>query len=122
MNPEEAEFQRKWASLLTRLKDQFGEEPDVDAILFLIGIQELGKGPLKLSKREKLEVLHIAVCSLLVRYDYYRFIGRDEEGWPHFEATDSLPYLKPMQQHRLIKEAIIEYFNEYWDEKSNKYE
>lgn len=116
MNQEEAEFQRRWASLLSRLKEQFGEELDVEAILFLIGIQELGKGPLKLSKREKLEVLHIAVCSLLVRYDYYRFIGRDEDGWPHFEATEMLPLLKPMQQHRLIKEAIVEYFENYWDE------
>lgn len=112
MNKEEAVFQRKWAKVLSNLKEQFGEEPDIDTILFLIGIQELGKVPIKLSKREKLEVLHIAVCSLLARYDYYRFIGRDEEGWPHFEPTEMLPSLKPIQQHRLIKEAIIEYFEQ----------
>ncbi len=118
MNQEEAEFQRKWAALLTRLKDLFGEEPDIDTILFLIGIQELGKVPIKLSKREKLEILHIAVCSLLVRYDYYRFIGCDDDGWPHFEAIEELPPLKPMQQHRLIKEAIVDYFEGYWEEKT----
>ncbi|MCX7744942.1 MAG: hypothetical protein N2167_10310 [Flavobacteriales bacterium] len=117
MNQDEVEFQRRWANLLLRLKEQFGEALDLEAILFLIGIQELGKGPVKLSKREKLEVLHIAVCALLVRYNYYRFVGRDEDGWPHFEATEMLPSLKPMQQHRFIKEAILEYFENYWNEK-----
>jgi hypothetical protein len=112
LDAEETEFQTNWARLVKKLERSFGEGLDVEGILFLVGIQELGRGPVTLSKKEKMDVLHVAVCALLVKYNYYTFIGRDEEGWPHFEETDKLPHLKPMQQHRLIKEAIIEYFKE----------
>jgi len=108
----EKEFQEKWANLVKSLEEQFGGGLDVDGILFLIGVQELGKGKIKLNKSQKLDVLHIAVCRLLSQYDYYRFAGYDEEGWPHYEATENLPHLTAMQQHRMIKMAIIEYFEE----------
>lgn len=112
MNDSEKEFHVKWAALIKRLGEQFGEDLDYDGIIFLIGIQELGKGSLKLKKDEKLEIMHVAVCSLLSQYNYYKFIGYDEDGWPHFEATEQLPHLSSLQQHKLIKEAIINYFGE----------
>lgn len=112
MNETDKEFQIKWAALLKKLGEQFGEDIDYDGIIFLIGIQELGKGSLKLKKDEKLEIMHVAVCSLLSQYNYYKFMGFDEEGWPHFEPTEELPHLSPLQQHKLIKEAIINYFAE----------
>ena len=31
-----------------------------------------------------MELIHIAICTLL-EYGNYRFIGRDEDNWPHFE-------------------------------------
>jgi hypothetical protein len=110
MGKPDLEFQRDWAALQAALKEQFGEHPELEAILLLVGIQEIGKGPLKLNKQQKMDVIHVAVCSLLIPYNYYQFIGRDEEGWPHFEATENLPSLKPIQQQRLIKEALIDYF------------
>jgi hypothetical protein len=112
MNEEDKEFHLKWASLLKRLSAQFGEDLDYDGIIFLIGIQELGKGKLQLKKDQKLEVMHIAVCKLLSQYNYYRFLGNDEDGWPHYEPTEELPALSPLQQHRLIKESLILYFEE----------
>ena len=112
MNQYEKNFQVKWASLLEKLGKQFGEDMDYDGIIFLIGIQELGKGKLQLKKDQKLEVMHIAVCKLLSQYNYYRFLGNDEDGWPHYEPTEELPFLQPMQQHKLIKDAIVNYFSE----------
>jgi len=103
-------FNKAWQELNQRLSADFGDDLSLEGILLLIGIQEIGKGPMKLTKNQKLEVLHVAVCSLLSPYGYYTFMGRDEEGWPHFEAVDNLPHLSSMQQHRLIKEAILDYF------------
>ena len=112
MNTPEKEFQQQWSALLTQLGKQFGEELDYDGIIFLIGLQELGKGKIQLKKDEKLGVMHIAVCKLLSQYNYYRYIGLDEDGWPHYEPTDELPYLSAIQQHKLIKEAILSYFKD----------
>lgn len=111
MNDAEKEFQQKWTELVNTLNAQFNAELDYDGIIFLIGIQELGKGKIQLKKDQKLEVMHIAVCALLSQYNYYRFSGYDEDGWPHYEATEEMPYLTAVQQHRLIKEAILMYFN-----------
>jgi hypothetical protein len=47
---------------------------------------------------------------LLIPYGYYSFIGRDEDGWPHFELLKPVPELAPAQQHRFIKTAILAYF------------
>ena len=110
MESFEKEFQQEWASLLVRLGKQFGEDLDYDGIIFLIGIQELGKGKIQLKKDEKLAVMHIAVCKLLSQYNYYTYLGLDEDGWPHYEPTEELPHLSAMQQHKLIKEAIVQYF------------
>ena len=100
----------KWDSLCRRLSVQFGEEPDLQAILFLIGIQELGRGPQKYSKDEKQDLMHIAVCRLLSTYGYYKLTGSDQDGWPHWELVKKLPPLTLKEQDWLLKQAIVEYF------------
>ncbi len=100
----------EFQDVLKSLSPQFGDDIDVQAILFLIGLQELGQGKVKLSKNEKLDVMHIAICTLLAPYGYYEYKGVDEEGWPHWQVNEKLPPLKPIQQETLIKEAIVEYF------------
>jgi hypothetical protein len=99
-----------WQKLQAKLKARFETEMDYDAILFLIGLQELGKPYKKYKKDEKLEVMHVAVCSLLEPYGFYTFLGRDEEGWPHWELKEKLPFLDAKQQNKLIIDAIIDYF------------
>lgn len=107
---KEKELNLRWAEVIKKLNFKFDQDFELDGVLFLIGIQELGKGYIKLNKDQKMDVIHIAVCHLLSNYGYYEYVGRDEDGWPHFTATEELPFLKPMQQHKLIKEAIIDYF------------
>lgn len=108
----EATLEQEWNKVLARFSAQFGEDLDIDGILFLIGINELGHGKRKFTKDQKLDVMHIAICKLLSYYGYYELEGLDEEGWPHWKMTEKLPQLKAGQQQRLIKEGIIEYTKE----------
>jgi len=105
------DFNNRWKDFLKARSAEFGDELDLQAILFLVGVQELGFGYRKYSKDDKVNVIHIAVCTLLEPLGYYKFIDRNEEGWPNFEFSKELPSLKAKDQERLIKEALIEYFN-----------
>lgn len=92
------------------LSENFGEKLDYSAILMLIGLQELGKDYQSFKKDQKLELMHIGICSVLMPFGYYHFEGRDEEGWPHFSRKEELPSLDPSQQELLIRKAILQYF------------
>ena len=106
------ELKEKWDRLKKILAQQFDEEPDLQTIIFLIGVQELGHGYKKYSKREKMELMHIATCKLLSQYGYYRLTGADQDGWPQWEAVEEVPNLNLQQQDRLLKQAVVEYFEE----------
>lgn len=112
MNNEELDKEFKRISEVLSKQFADGEPMDIHGILFLIGVQELGMGFKKFKKDDKLAVMHIAICTLLERYGYYEFEGRDEEHWPHYKLNEKLPPLKPAQQHLLMREAIVEYFKE----------
>lgn len=105
------DFEKKWKALTEQLEAQFGADMELDAILFLIGVQELGQGFRKFSKDEKMHLMHISVCRLLEPYGYYEFEGNDDDGWPHYTKKEEMPYLKPEEQQTLMKRAILEYFN-----------
>ncbi len=102
-------LKQDWEKLTQTLADTYGEEPDLQAILFLIGIQELGKGPMKYSKDEKQDLMHIAVCKLMSQFGYYELEGLDQEGWPHWKLVKKLPPLTLKEQDLLLKQAVIEY-------------
>ena len=104
------ELEEEWQNVLKQLRSQFGEDIELQGVLFLIGVQELGKGHKVFGKDEKLGLIHIAVCTLLEGYGYYEYQGKDEDGWPHWKSTEKLPSLKPMEQERLVKQAIVLYF------------
>ena len=106
----ELELQKEWQAVLSKLEERFGGGLDLDAVLFLIGVQELGQGHREFKKNEKTDLMHIAICRLLSQYGYYELIGEDEDGWPHYKELGKLPRLNPTQQSLLMKEAIVEYF------------
>jgi len=97
--------------VLNEFSDRFagGEVIDLDGILFIIGVQEVGLGYKKYKKNEKVDLIHVAICSLLEPYGYYTFKGMDEQAWPHYEPTSKLPFLKAGEQTILIKDAIVSY-------------
>ena len=108
------DMKKKWQELVDFVSEAFGDgEPlDLQAILFLIGVNELGQGYREFTKDEKMNLLHIAICKLLSRYGYYEFVGKDKDGWPHWETNSELPQLKAGEQTILMKEAAIIYFGE----------
>ncbi len=101
-----------WEDVLERLEKQFGKKPDVQTIIFLVGHRELGKHQVKFSKEQKQDLIHVGVCTLLSRANYYTFLDFDQDGWPHFEYNREQPKLDSVQQEKLLKKMIIEYFNE----------
>ena len=104
----------QWEEIQKTISEKFGggEQMDLDAIIYLIGIQELGKGYQKFSKDEKLNIMHIAICKLLTPYGYYELDFVDDDGWPHYRTLENLPHLKAGEQSVLMKEAIVSYFLE----------
>lgn len=108
------QLKERWENVVTILSNQFaeGEVLDLDAIIYLIGIQELGKINKTFKKDEKIELMHIAICRLLEPYGYYEFEFFDNDGWPHYKVKEELPPLKAGEQSVLMKEAIVQYFLE----------
>ena len=106
-----AEINSKWRSLQERLaKDFESEKPDIKVLLFLIGVQELGKGPRKFSKRQKEELMHIATCRLFSELGFYELEGLDQDGWPHWKLVKQIPNYTLLEQEMIMKSLIIDYF------------
>lgn len=106
------EIEIRFQALTKKIEGIFGEGLDVQTILFLIGVQELELGYQKFKKHEKTDLMHVAICTLLEPAGYYNFLGRDEENWPHFELVKPLPQLTEREQQHLMKEAILDYFEQ----------
>ncbi|GAA4519742.1 MULTISPECIES: hypothetical protein [Sphingobacterium] len=107
------EVNQKWNELREVIATNFEMElPDIKVMLFLIGVQELGKGPRQFSKREKEELMHIATCRLFSSLGFYELKGLDEEGWPHWQLVKPIPNYTLLEQEMLIKSLIIDYFQE----------
>jgi hypothetical protein len=101
----------KWYKIIFGMKKQFGKKPDMNAILFLIGMNELGQIK-DFDKQEKTDLLHIATCKLLSYNGYYKLTDIDKDGWPHYELVNKPPYADLLQQENLIKQLIVRYFEE----------
>ncbi|MBR9919826.1 MAG: hypothetical protein GYB31_03240 [Bacteroidetes bacterium] len=117
INMEEWAIDFEWLRVRHLVKDQLGRKdlPDLNAILFLIGVQELGRWKARFTKEEKQDLMHIAVCRLLSYDDYYVFKGRDADGWPHYEQVRPFKVKGVRDQSVVLKENVIRYFKE-WEE------
>ena len=105
-------MKRKWDETVALLSKKFndGQVLEMEGIIYLIGIQELGKTEARFKKDQKIDLMHIAICRLLEPFGYYQFEYIDKEGWPHYKNLIKLPNLKSGEQTLLMKEAIINYF------------
>lgn len=105
-------FEQRWKAVETLLEARFEKVPDMEGILFLIGMNEFGNSPkkTKFTKEQKQDLMHIAVCSLLAQEGYYELQGYDDEGWPHFIALKEVEVADMQGQEDLLKECMIRYF------------
>jgi hypothetical protein len=101
---------QKWVALQESLSVQFGKKPDMDTILLLIGIRELGKVKEKFTKEEKVALMHIAMCKLLSQSGYYELEGVDQDGWPHWKLVNKPAFISLFEQEAYLRHHIVEYF------------
>lgn len=100
----------KWQAVLSELRERFGRTPDLNAVLMLIGMRELGQVREKWTKEEKVHLMHIAVCKLFSQSGYYELEGTDDEGCPHWKAVKKMPFVDVFEQEVLLKQHIVDYF------------
>ena len=106
-----SETNAKWKVLQERISKDFDTDiPDLKVMLFLIGVQELGKGPRKFSKRQKEELMHIANCRLFSEMGFYELEGLDQDGWPHWNLVKPIPAYTMLEQEMVMKSLIVTYF------------
>lgn len=111
MYKKDLEQERNWQKLLKAVEESLGKKPkDLNAVLFLIGVNELGKGAAHFSKEEKQDLMHIGICKVLSLSGYYKLEGIDKEGWPHWIVVKKTPHLDLLEQERFLKMHVIEYF------------
>ncbi|MBC7425850.1 MAG: hypothetical protein H7321_04875 [Bacteroidia bacterium] len=104
---------QKWEQITNFVELNFDKKPDLNAILFLIGIRELGELPsTKFKKEEKVNLMHIAICRLFSLSGYYELEGKDKDGWPHWKLIKTLPNFSIFEQETFIRQHIIEYFEQ----------
>jgi hypothetical protein len=104
------DLQQRWWNLEAELAERFGKKPDLETILFLIGIQEFGQIREKFTKEQKQDLMHVAVCSLLTQSGFYELEGKDRDGWPHFRQLKPMPEMNMFEQENFIKDHILLYF------------
>lgn len=116
MFKRDLDFERTWGALLSSLETIIGKKPkDLNAVLFLIGVQELGRGSRPFSKEEKQDLMHIGICKVLSLSGYYELEGLDADGWPHWKMVKKLPHVGLPEQERLLKMHVVEYFEKEFD-------
>ena len=84
----------------------------MEAILFLIGLQETGFIEEKITKEQKQDLMHVAVCTVLSASGFYEFENLDKDGWPHFRQLKELPAMPLIEQENLLKDHILFYFEQ----------
>jgi len=107
------DLQTRWWNLEAKLVERFDKKPDLETILFLIGIQEFGQIKEKFTKEQKQDLMHVAVCSLLAQSGYYEIEGVDAEGWPHFKQLKAMPEMDTFTQENFLKDHILLYFENH---------
>ncbi|HMO62259.1 MAG TPA: hypothetical protein PKC39_02415 [Ferruginibacter sp.] len=115
MQQAKDDLQVRWLKLRIKLKEKFNIKPEMDGILLLIGVQELGVGPQEFSKEQKQDLMHIAVCTVLAQSGYYIVEGHDEEGWPHFKQLQPLPNHNLIEQENFLKDHVLLYFEKIFE-------
>ena len=116
MYKKDLDLERQWNALLIHISKVLEKRPkDLNGVLFLIGVQELGRSNRSFSKEEKQDLLHIAICKVLSLSGYYQLEGLDEQGWPHWKLVKKLPHFDLLEQEKLLKTHVLEYFEKEFD-------
>ncbi len=106
------DLEKQWHDLEQFIEKTFKKKADLQTVLFLIGVQELGRGAASFSKEQKVDIIHLALCKVLSYSEFYTLLGYDKEGWPIWENSYKLPALDLNTQETLLKQHVIHYFKQ----------
>ncbi|WP_215225487.1 hypothetical protein [Echinicola shivajiensis] len=116
MLKKDLDLEKRWEKLLIGLHDLIGKKPaDLNGVLFIIGVQELGQGIKNFSKEQKQDLMHIAICKVLSLAGFYELDFIDQDGWPHWKLVKELPHFDILEQEKLLKIQVLEYFEKEFE-------
>ncbi|MBD8488896.1 hypothetical protein IFO69_09085 [Echinicola sp. CAU 1574] len=116
MLKKDLDIEKRWSKLLVGIQDLIGKKPaDLNGVLFIIGVQELGKGMKNFSKEQKQDLMHIAICKVLSLAGFYELDSIDQDGWPHWNLVKELPHFDILEQEKLLKIQVLEYFEKEFE-------
>jgi hypothetical protein len=101
-----------WQKVERFVEQTFNKVADLQTVLFLVGVQELGRGHQSFSKEQKVDVIHIGICKVLSYSGFYALLSYDSAGWPIWENLAKLPSLDLTTQEVLLKQHVVHYFYE----------
>ncbi len=109
---EEWKIDFEWLRIRHFVKKRFGHRklPDMQTVLFLVGIQELGQVRSSFEKEEKVDLIQLGAIAALETLGYYSRLSTDPEGWPVYKLIKPPPKMELNDQTDLLKEAVVYYF------------
>lgn len=109
--PEEQTIEDEWVAVQIGLKQYFLQKtPDLQAVLFIIGLREKGWGPGKYTKEQKQDLMNLACCRVLSEGGYFKARTYDRDGWPIWEQTAGFPKKEVNVQEQMLKHYVYCYF------------
>jgi hypothetical protein len=111
LSPEN--LQQNWLIFESRLTERLGQKPDFDGILLFVGIKEACLPPKNFTETEKVNLMQMAVCTVLVPARYYELFWVEDSGWPHYNQLQRLPEMTASAKEEFLKPYIL-----MWAEKN----
>ncbi len=120
LQADDPELEERWAHVEAWVGKKFGRDASIEAILFLIGIQSLGRGyQPELVKEAKQDAIMEGTYCAFEMLGLYERIGLDERGhWIWERSVESIPKLPVEQQEKLLKLGIVRYFDGVFEDAS----
>jgi len=110
---DDAALKARWDVLIVRLADRFQRTPDIEALLFLIGIQSVGRGyEPELPKERKQSLIMEGSYLAFETLGVYSRVGMERNGFWIWEKNFDLPKMSVEDQEKLLQIGILNYFDE----------
>lgn len=110
---DDDDVSRRWGRLVAKVGAQFGREPDIEALLFLIGVRSVGRGyEPELPKERKQSLIMEGSYLAFETLGVYSRVGMERNGFWIWEKNFDLPKLSVDDQEKLLQIGILNYFEQ----------
>jgi hypothetical protein len=121
LSEDDEVLKARWERLAEFVKERFGKDAGLESILFLIGVQSRGRGyQPKLKKELKQDLIMEGTCCAFETIGLYTRVGADSDGnWIWGLTVPNVPKLPLEQQEKVLRVAVLRYFEPYIDDVSS---